>query len=111
MNVEIAFAYLNGNTVQVKGALSWPEWVDVPAYRIPTDIYRISNKIYQFRVKPAVTERDALLVAGEVMGNHLFELATKKRMAKMNADLKKRLGSDEYEFVIGETGNLFLSHK
>jgi hypothetical protein len=115
MNVEIAFAYLKGETVQVKGAPSdkgafTGEWMDIPGYREPTDIYRVSASIYQFRIKPVVTEQDALLAAGEVMEEHLFEVATQERMDKMNADLKERLGSDEYKFVIA-TGGVCLSRK
>lgn len=53
VNAYLAMQYLNGETIQVKGCPGYEnEWCDVVPYNQPTDIYRLSNPLYQFRIKP-----------------------------------------------------------
>jgi hypothetical protein len=104
MNVSIAFAYLKGETVQVKGAPSFTddEWQDIPAYREPSDIYRISSSFYQFRIKPVereVSEDELFSTATAIVTSNLFELMTPELEQKMNEGLQSQLGSDQYSFV------------
>jgi len=139
MNVDLVAAYLNGEAVQFRHEVD-DEWYDVLPYEVPTDVYRLSCEYYQFRLKQVTEEvteadvlliagevmedhlfelatrermvkmnADVLLIAGEVMEDHLFELATRERMVKMNADLKRRLGSNKYEFSVSENGVLVIS--
>lgn len=104
MDVGVAFAYLNGDTIQVKGWPTYDVWADIPPYTEPNDIYRVSCESYQFRVKPVVTTEMAVKVAEDLLQEHMFELATPDRIEKMNAELKDRLGTDQYQFGIDGSG-------
>jgi hypothetical protein len=52
----IAAAYVEGKRIQFKlPNANDKEWLDVLAYHKPLDLYRVSSKSYEFRVKPVTT--------------------------------------------------------
>ena len=51
INIRIAEAYLKGEVIEYKISTN-ADWIKVCPYERPSDLWRISNNNYQFRIAP-----------------------------------------------------------
>ena len=51
INIRIAEAYLNGEVIEYKISTN-ADWIKVCPYKRPSDLWRISNSNYNFRIAP-----------------------------------------------------------